>query len=66
MIAAAESNRLAQILLLATGSAIASLADDGATLNNYTAGVLGVNLLAAVPQLSWRDRRGADRQCGQR
>ena len=43
---------LARILLLATGGTIAGQADDGATLNSYTAGVLGgEDLLAAVPQL---------------
>ena len=40
------------LLLLATGGTIAGCADDSATLNNYTAGVLGGDaLLAAVPQL---------------
>ena len=41
-----------RLLLLATGGTIAGCADDSATLNDYTAGVLGGNaLLAAVPQL---------------
>ncbi|AII48285.1 asparaginase [Synechococcus sp. KORDI-52] len=41
-----------RLLLLATGGTIAGCADDRATLNNYTAGVLGGDaLLAAVPQL---------------
>ena len=41
-----------RLLLLATGGTIAGCADDSATLNNYTAGVLGGDaLLAAVPQL---------------
>ncbi len=40
------------LLLLATGGTIAGCADDSATLNHYTAGVLGGDaLLAAVPQL---------------
>ena len=39
-------------LLLATGGTIAGCAADSATLNDYTAGVLGGDaLLAAVPQL---------------
>ena len=43
---------MARILLLATGGTIAGQADDSATLNDYTAGVLGGDdLLAAVPQL---------------
>ena len=41
-----------RVLLLATGGTIAGQADDSATLNDYTAGVLGgEDLLAAVPQL---------------
>ena len=41
-----------RLLLLATGGTIAGCADDSATLNDYTAGVLeGDALLAAVPQL---------------
>ena len=41
-----------RLLLLATGGTIAGCADDNATLNDYTAGVLGGDaLLAAVPQL---------------
>ena len=41
-----------RLLLLATGGTIAGSADDSATLNNYTAGVLGGDaLLASVPQL---------------
>ena len=41
-----------RLLLLATGGTIAGCAADSATLNNYTAGVLGGDaLLAAVPQL---------------
>jgi L-asparaginase len=41
-----------RLLLLATGGTIAGSADDSATLNDYTAGVLGGDaLLAAVPQL---------------
>ena len=41
-----------RLLLLATGGTIAGCADDRATLNDYTAGVLGGDaLLAAVPQL---------------
>ena len=41
-----------RLLLLATGGTIAGCADSSATLNNYTAGVLGGDaLLAAVPQL---------------
>ena len=41
-----------RLLLLATGGTIAGCADDSATLNHYTAGVLGGDaLLAAVPQL---------------
>jgi L-asparaginase len=41
-----------RLLLLATGGTIAGCADDSATLNDYTAGVLGGDaLLAAVPQL---------------
>ena len=41
-----------RLLLLATGGTIAGCADDSATLNDYTAGVLGgESLLAAVPQL---------------
>ena len=41
-----------RLLLLATGGTIAGCADDSATLNDYTAGVLGGEaLLAAVPQL---------------
>ena len=40
------------LLLLATGGTIAGFAENSATLNNYTAGVLGGEaLLAAVPQL---------------
>ena len=43
---------MGRILLLATGGTIAGQADDSATLNDYTAGVLGGDdLLAAVPQL---------------
>jgi L-asparaginase len=41
-----------RLLLLATGGTIAGCAADSATLNEYTAGVLGGDaLLAAVPQL---------------
>ena len=41
-----------RLLLLATGGTIAGCAGDSATLNDYTAGVLGGDaLLAAVPQL---------------
>ena len=41
-----------RLLLLATGGTIAGCGDSSATLNNYTAGVLGGDvLLAAVPQL---------------
>ena len=41
-----------RLLLLATGGTIAGCADDSATLNDYTAGVLGGDaLLAALPQL---------------
>jgi len=41
-----------RLLLLATGGTIAGCADNSATLNDYTAGVLGGDaLLAAVPQL---------------
>jgi L-asparaginase len=41
-----------RLLLLATGGTIAGCAADSATLNDYTAGVLGGDaLLAAVPQL---------------
>jgi L-asparaginase len=41
-----------RLLLLATGGTIAGCASDSATLNDYTAGVLGGDaLLAAVPQL---------------
>ncbi|MCB4400446.1 asparaginase [Synechococcus sp. MU1625] len=41
-----------RLLLLATGGTIAGCASDSATLNEYTAGVLGGDaLLAAVPQL---------------
>ena len=41
-----------RLLLLATGGTIAGCAADSATLNGYTAGVLGGDaLLAAVPQL---------------
>jgi L-asparaginase len=41
-----------RLLLLATGGTIAGCAENGATLNDYTAGVLGGDaLLAAVPQL---------------
>ena len=41
-----------RLLLLATGGTIAGCADDSATLNEYTAGVLGGDaLMAAVPQL---------------
>ena len=41
-----------RLLLLATGGTIAGCAENSATLNNYTAGVLGGDaLLAAVPQL---------------
>jgi len=41
-----------RLLLLATGGTIAGCADDSATLNDYTAGMLeGDALLAAVPQL---------------
>ncbi len=41
-----------RLLLLATGGTIAGCADDSATLNDYTAGVLGGDaLMAAVPQL---------------
>ena len=43
---------MTRLLLLATGGTIAGCADDSATLNDYTAGVLGADaLLAAVPQL---------------
>ena len=43
---------LPQLLLLATGGTIAGCADNSATLNDYTAGVLGGDaLIAAVPQL---------------
>ena len=43
---------MSRLLLLATGGTIAGCADDSATLNDYTAGVLGGDaLLAAVPQL---------------
>lgn len=43
---------MTRLLLLATGGTIAGCADDSATLNDYTAGVLGGDaLLAAVPQL---------------
>jgi L-asparaginase/Glu-tRNA(Gln) amidotransferase subunit D len=57
-----------RLLLLATGGTIAGCADDSATLNDYTAGVLGGDaLLAAVPQLQiWRRSGGAGRQCRQR
>ncbi len=41
-----------RLLLLATGGTIAGCSDDCATLNDYTAGVLGGDaLMAAVPQL---------------
>ena len=41
-----------RLLLLATGGTIAGCADDSATLNDYTAGVLGGDaLVTAVPQL---------------
>ncbi|MCB4408134.1 asparaginase domain-containing protein, partial [Synechococcus sp. MU1642] len=41
-----------RLLLLATGGTIAGCAENSATLNNYTAGLLGGDaLLAAVPQL---------------
>ena len=41
-----------RLLLLATGGTIAGCAADSATLNDYTAGVLGGDaLLAAVPQV---------------
>ena len=41
-----------RLLLLATGGTIAGCAADSATLNDYTAGVLGGDaLLAAVPRL---------------
>ena len=41
-----------RLLLLATGGTIAGCAADSATLNDYTAGVLGGDaLLVAVPQL---------------
>ena len=41
-----------RLLLLATGGTIAGCADNSATLNDYTAGVLGGDaLLVAVPQL---------------
>ena len=41
-----------RLLLLATGGTIAGCANDSASLNDYTAGVLGGDaLLAAVPQL---------------
>jgi len=41
-----------RLLLLATGGTIAGCAENSATLNDYTAGVLGGDaLLAAVPQL---------------
>ena len=41
-----------RLLLLATGGTIAGCAENSATLNNYTAGVLGGDaLLVAVPQL---------------
>ena len=44
---------MSRLLLLATGGTIAGCADDSATLNDYTAGVLGGDaLLAAVPQLT--------------
>ena len=43
---------MTRLLLLATGGTIAGCADDSATLNDYTAGVLGGDaLLAALPQL---------------
>ena len=43
---------MSRLLLLATGGTIAGCADDSATLNDYTAGVLGGDaLLAAVPKL---------------
>ena len=43
---------LPRLLLLATGGTIAGCADNSATLNDYTAGVLGGDaLIAAVPQL---------------
>ena len=43
---------MTRLLLLATGGTIAGCADDSATLNDYTAGVLGGDaLMAAVPQL---------------
>ena len=42
-----------RLLLLATGGTIAGCADDSATLNDYTAGVLGGDaLLAGVPELN--------------
>ena len=41
-----------RLLLLATGGTIAGCADDSATINDYTAGVLGGDaLMATVPQL---------------
>ena len=44
---------MSRLLLLATGGTIAGCADDSATLNDYTAGVLGGDaLLAVVPQLT--------------
>ena len=44
---------MSRLLLLATGGTIAGCADDSATLNDYTAGVLGGDaLLDAVPQLT--------------
>ena len=44
-----------RLLLLATGGTIAGCADDSATLNDYTAGVLGGDaLLAAVASSSRR------------
>ena len=43
---------MSRLLLLATGGTIAGCADDSATLNDYTAGVMGGDaLLAAVQQL---------------
>ena len=37
-----------RLLLLATGGTIAGCADDSATLNDYTAGVLGGDALLAA------------------
>ena len=50
-----------RLLLLATGGTIAGCAENSATLNNYTAGVLrGDALLAAVPQLQDLARIGVE------